>query len=362
MTQTAVLNQNSMTMAEPELQNPLALSGILDEYKSFDLTPTIGQEFPDANLVEWINSENADALLRDLAITISQRGVVVFRAQNELTNDLQKRLILKLGELTGAPRTSSLHIHPVRNNERTLGGKDAQISTISSLQTKNIYTAIEKDRATMKKANGEGWHSDVAYEPVPASYTSLRLTELPRTGGDTLWASGYEVYDRISPQYQKFLETLTVKFHQPFFKEMAEKGKFDMYLGPRGAPQNIGPELKAVHPVVRTNPVTGWKSVFAVGPAAERINEVTDEESKRLLDWFLDMVWRNHDLQVRLKWKNKNDIAIWDNRSVFHTATFDYMGYGERFGNRAVGIGEVAYFDPSSCSRREALGLPSANY
>lgn len=69
MTQTAVLNQNSMTMAEPELQNPLALSGILDEYKSFDLTPTIGQEFPDANLVEWINSENADALLRDLAIT-----------------------------------------------------------------------------------------------------------------------------------------------------------------------------------------------------------------------------------------------------------------------------------------------------
>ena len=34
-------------------------------------------------------------------------------------------------------------------------------------------------------------------------------------------------------------------------------------------------------------------------------------------------------------------IAIWDNRSVFHSATFDYDGLGERFGNRAVGIGEV---------------------
>lgn len=47
--------------------------------------------------------------------------------------------------------------------------------------------------------------------------------------------------------------------------------------------------------------------------------------------------------------------AIWDNRSAFHSATFDYEGLGERFGNRAVGIGEVPYFDPNSQSRTEAL-------
>lgn len=47
--------------------------------------------------------------------------------------------------------------------------------------------------------------------------------------------------------------------------------------------------------------------------------------------------------------------AIWDNRSAFHSATFDYEGLGERFGNRAVGIGEVPYFDPHSQSRTEAL-------
>lgn len=47
--------------------------------------------------------------------------------------------------------------------------------------------------------------------------------------------------------------------------------------------------------------------------------------------------------------------AIWDNRSAFHSATFDYEGLGERFGNRAVGIGEVPYFDPNSVSRTEAL-------
>lgn len=44
----------------------------------------------------------------------------------------------------------------------------------------------------------------------------------------------------------------------------------------------------------------------------------------------------------------KIDLAIWDNRSVFHTATFDYEGLGERFGNRAVGIGEAPYLDSRS--------------
>lgn len=349
------------TLPRSDHQEPLQLSGALDGYEHFDMTPAVGREFPTANLAEWILCKNADELIRDLAITISQRGVVVFRAQDQLTNDLQKNLILRLGELTGTPKTSRLHIHPVRNNARDLGGIDAEISTISSVQTKKIYNKIDEDKSTVKKANGEGWHSDVAYEPVPASYTSLRLSELPSTGGDTLWASGYEVYDRISRPYQKFLETLTVTFHQPFFKEMAQKGGFPMHEGPRGAAENVGTELKATHPVVRTNPVTGWKSIFAVGPAAERINGVTNEESKRLLDWFLDLVWRNHDLQVRLRWKNKNDIAIWDNRSVFHTATFDYLGYGERFGNRAVGMGEKAYFDHRSLSRRNALGLPQMN-
>ena len=47
--------------------------------------------------------------------------------------------------------------------------------------------------------------------------------------------------------------------------------------------------------------------------------------------------------------------AIWDNRSVFHSATFDYEGLGERFGNRAVGIGERPYLDANSKSKAEAL-------
>lgn len=48
---------------------PLQLSGVLDQFKSFDVTPVIGKEFPEANLKEWLEAPNSDELLRDLAIT-----------------------------------------------------------------------------------------------------------------------------------------------------------------------------------------------------------------------------------------------------------------------------------------------------
>lgn len=48
---------------------PLQLSGALNEYDSFDVTPAIGREFPKANVVDWLNAPNSDALIRDLAVT-----------------------------------------------------------------------------------------------------------------------------------------------------------------------------------------------------------------------------------------------------------------------------------------------------
>ena len=175
---------------------------------------------------------------------------------------------------------------------------------------------------------------------------------------DTLWASGYEVYDRISPTIRAFLDTLTAHYAQPGFTEAAKRNGFDIYSAPRGAPENVGEVLEATHPLIRTNPVTGWKSVFGVGSHVQSINGLTEEESKHFLNWFVTLIVENHDLQVRHKWNNLNDLAIWDNRSVYHAATPDYIfeeGLGERKGNRAVGLGERPYFDPASVSRREGL-------
>lgn len=52
-----------------EHKEPLKLSGILDQYESFDVTPVIGREFPNAKLKEWLEAPNSDELIRDLAIT-----------------------------------------------------------------------------------------------------------------------------------------------------------------------------------------------------------------------------------------------------------------------------------------------------
>jgi hypothetical protein len=73
---------------------------------------------------------------------------------------------------------------------------------------------------------------------------------LPKTGGDTLWASGYEIYNRFSPAYQKFLGSLTATFSgENFIKAAAANPeKVRINEGPRGNPQNVGKELQAVHP------------------------------------------------------------------------------------------------------------------
>lgn len=54
---------------ETSFQKPLKLKGVLKPLKQFKVTPTVGTEFPEANLVDLINAPNADDFLRDLAIT-----------------------------------------------------------------------------------------------------------------------------------------------------------------------------------------------------------------------------------------------------------------------------------------------------
>ena len=183
----------------------------------------------------------------------------------------------------------------------------------------------------------------------------MKIIQPPNdAGGDTLWASGYEIYDRLSPEFQDLASRLTATHHQPNFVRVATEFGEELIETDRGAPENTGIDFKASHPVVRTNPVTGWRSLFAAGGQVEKgwIDGVTEHESELLKKYFTRLIYENHDLQVRFRW-GKNDLAIWDNRSVFHTATNDYEG--QRQGNRVVSLGEKPYFDPKSLSRREAL-------
>lgn len=170
-----------------------------------------------------------------------------------------------------------------------------------------------------------------------------------------LFASAYEVYDLLSPQLKKLADSLTGNFAQPAFNEAARKGGYRVHPGPRGAPENSGEELAAQHPFVRTNPVTGWRSILGLGSHFASLEGLHRRESEILKNYILELATTSHFAQVRFKW-GKNDLAVFDNRAVYHAATPDYFGLGPRAAVRVISVGEKPYFDPESTSRREELG------
>lgn len=326
---------------------PLRYSGTLDVYRSADVTPVIGREFTDLQVRDLLRHPNREQLIKDLAVTISQRGVVFLRNQ-DVTPIEMRELTELISSLAGCPDSSTLHIHPLTEESSELGD---QISVISSAkQAKG--GGLTHQQSDHSRLASVGWHADITFEPVPSDYAMLKIHTLPPTGGDTLWSSGYEIYSRLSPSMQTFLSTLTATHDAKFFHDEARRLGQPLRTGIRGHPLNTGDSLETTHPLIRTNPVTGWNSVFVNKGFTKRINGITRDESDMLLKYLFDLVVHNHDAQVRFKWE-KNDLAIWDNRSNWHSATYDYEA--ARAGNRVCSLGEAPFFDVNAKSRREAL-------
>lgn len=127
-------------------------------------------------------------------------------------------------------------------------------------------------------------------------------------------------YDRLSPPYQAFLESLTATCAQPVFESATKAGGYEI-TSPRGSPLNFGMNFAPVHPVIRTHPVTGWKSLFAgVGLHVSRINDVYAYEDQMIRDYVLRLITRNHDCIARMHW-TKQACAIWSNACTLHAAT-----------------------------------------
>ena len=145
----------------------------------------------------------------------------------------------------------------------------------------------------------------MTYELQPPSYTSLKLlTGPPRGGGgDTLWASQYAVYDALSRPMQQYLESLTA-LHSAHMQ--AE--------GSRAADRPVRRDpVITEHPLVRTHPVTGWKSVFFNPGFVTEIVGVPKLESDYIIKYLSEVLATTQELHVRFQWR-KNDVAFWDNR------------------------------------------------
>ena len=77
-TKALVVEQNKpetsdASESKPQLRTghrePLQLTGALDQYESFEVTPIIGREYSSLQLSDLLQAPNSDELLRDLAIT-----------------------------------------------------------------------------------------------------------------------------------------------------------------------------------------------------------------------------------------------------------------------------------------------------
>ncbi|KAF7986710.1 hypothetical protein HWV62_20244 [Athelia sp. TMB] len=364
---------------------PFSPLGTLADFEHRDLTPHIGTRFPATQLSALLRAPNAQELITDLAALVAHRGVVFFAAQ-DLSLAEQTRLADRLGAYAGRPPTSGLHRHPISEETSEIS---AEVSVIDSKGGIARADLVQHARAS------RGWHADITFERIPSDYALLKMHTLPDVGGDTLWASGYEAYDRLSPAFARFLEGLTAVHTAPFFVEYAKRTGIPIQ-DPRGAPENTGSELTAVHPVIRTHPGTGFKTLFVNRTFTTRIVELSPDESDTVLDYLFRHISENHDLQVRpfplfplpllplpfppppspspspspsrslllTLWSGQvrytwgqDDLAIWDNRCTFHTATNDYPAAAHRQGNRVVSLGERPFFDPASRSRRAALEL-----
>lgn len=145
------------------------------------------------------------------------------------------------------------------------------------------------------------WHSDISFSSEPALMSILNMIECPAVGGDTMWANTAAAYDALSAPLRDLCDGLTA------LHDATPHGK---------------PETNAIHPVVRTHPVTGRKSLFVNEHFTRRIVELSHEESELLLGHLARWIVQPR-FCVRYRWQ-KGTIAIWDNRCTQHFVVGDF--------------------------------------
>ena len=161
------------------------------------------------------------------------------------------------------------------------------------------------------RRGAEGWHTDGAYDEEPFKATQLYALAVPRTGGDTFFASMYAAYDALPQRLKERLE--------------GRRGAFT-YGGRRKATALLNPEDRdwtpVFHSIIRTHPETGRKGLYFDPGKILRIEGLEESESDALIDELTDRMIQPEG-EYRHRWR-QGDIVIWDNRCSYHKAAGDY--------------------------------------
>lgn len=171
-----------------------------------------------------------------------------------------------------------------------------------------------------EKTNFGGiWHSDTSYFSSPPMGSVLMALEVPPYGGDTLFANQYLAYEALSPGLKETLQGL--RSISTSSKADASKTREDR-IKDSGHKSDV---LEAIHPVVRTHPETGRKSLYINVAHTSRFEGWTEEESAPLLQYLFQHQVKP-EFTCRFPWE-VGSIAFWDNRAALHNPINDYHGF-----------------------------------
>ena len=260
------------------------------------LTGSIGAEIAGVDLREL-----DDELIVELQDAWMAHKVLFFRDQH-LTQAEHLAYGRAFGELEIHPFVPSVPEHP-------------EILVLEST-AENFMTAEE-------------WHTDVTFRERPSLGSILMGRIVPPYGGDTCWANMELVYERLPDDVKEQIDGRCAihSYVRSFGSGMSELERAE------AAEQY--PDQK--HPIVRTHPVTGAKSLYINRIFTHTIDGMTPDESRPLRYRLYDAV-NQPELQCRFRWR-PDSIAQWDNRCTQHYAVPDHGGMHRRM-ERVTLIGD----------------------
>ena len=181
-----------------------------------------------------------------------------------------------------------------------------KLSPLSTRQEVMIISNIrENGQLVGALPDGElSFHFDRVHQKKPTRATALHAIEIPDKGGETCFANMYTAYETLPDTVKHKIEGRMALNTYEYGATHAEVKKID-----EAAPA-------AIHPVVRTIPETGRKSLFVSRLMTDQIIDMPEGESRALLNLISDHCEQpqfiyEHHWQV-------GDILMWDNRCSTH--------------------------------------------
>jgi taurine dioxygenase len=168
---------------------------------------------------------------------------------------------------------------------------------------------------------GTYFHTDYSYLDVPARATLLYSIEVPKKGGDTLFANQYAAYDDLPPSLKKSIRNLVALHHYGNRDDLDKSSRTVASVLSEEQEQKMA---WVRHPVARRHPVTGRTALYAVSGSSFGIEGMPQDEAVDLLDQ-LKAHATQQKYQCRLKY-GVGDVVIWDNASLLHSATLTDPG------------------------------------